>query len=43
LARRGEVHMDAFFSPRASANPHHAEMCEDVRDLFYRIVERSKQ
>jgi len=42
-AKGGDVRMGAFFSPRASSNPHRAEMCDDIRRLFEKIVERSTQ
>jgi hypothetical protein len=42
-AKRGSVHLSAFFSPRASTNPHRTEMCEDIRHLFEQIVKRGTQ
>lgn len=43
LAKRGEFHLGTFFSPRASSNPHRAELATDIAALFEKIAERSKQ
>jgi hypothetical protein len=42
-ARAGEVRVSAIMSPRASTNPHRAELCEDIARLFQAMAERSKQ
>ena len=42
-ARAGEVRVSAILSPRASTNPHRAELCEDISRLFHAKAERSKQ
>jgi hypothetical protein len=43
LSRGGEHHLGAFFSPRASTNPHRREMCQDMAELFRKAVERETQ
>jgi hypothetical protein len=35
--------LSCFFSPRASSNPHRAEMCADIAEMFQKMSERSKQ
>jgi hypothetical protein len=42
-AKAGEAHLSAFFSPRASSNPHRAEMFTDMARMFHKMAERSKQ
>lgn len=43
LAQAGEIKLEAFFSPRASTNPHRVEMLKDMVELFQKSVERSTQ
>lgn len=35
--------LSAFFSPRSSSNPHLAEMCEDIGDMFLKMAKRLRQ
>lgn len=42
-AKEGENHLSTQLSPRASTNPHRAELCADIAELFAMIAERSKQ
>ena len=35
--------ISAFFSPRTSANPHLANLCDDVSDLFQKMAKRLRK
>ena len=38
-----ERRISAFFSPHTSANPHLANLCDDVSEMFQKMAKRLRQ